>query len=204
MHELKPKSYKFKEEQERQESEKAEKKVQTIVSGKVRTKKKGLFQKAVDLMMPDDVVDLKTHMIEEVLVPCAKDTIRDLVDLMLFGERRGGRSGGGKGGTKVSYRDYYDQKNGRRDYNQVRARSSFELAELVFDTRGEALDVLQAMDDIIARYGTVTVADYYELSGVQSAYTDNKYGWKNIQHADTVSVRGGGFTIRMPRPLPLE
>lgn len=204
MNELKPNSYKFKEEQGRQDSEKKEKKVETIVSGKVRTKKKGLFQKAVDLMVPEDVTDLKSHMIEEVLIPCAKDTIRDLVDLMLFGERRGGRSSSGKGGTKVSYRDFYDRQNNRRDYNQVRARSSFELSELVFDTRGEALDVLQAMDDIIARYGTVTVADYYELSGVQSAYTDNKYGWKNIAHADTCSVRGGGFTIRMPRPLPLE
>lgn len=203
MKELKPNSYKAKEEQSRQDSEKVEKKIEPIVSGRVRMKKKGLFQKAVDLMMPEDVTDLKSHMLEEVLIPCAKDTIRDLVDLILFGERRGGRPNG-KGGTKVSYRDYYDRPNNRRDYNQVRARSSFELAELIFDTRGEALEVLQALDDAIARYGTVTVADYYEFSGVQSAYTDNKYGWKNIQHADTVSVRGGGFTIRMPRPLPLE
>lgn len=203
MKELKPNSYKAKEEQSRQDSEKVEKKIEPIVSGRVRMKKKGLFQKAVDLMMPEDVTDLKSHMLEEVLIPCAKDTIRDLVDLILFGERRGGRPNS-KGGTKVSYRDYYDRPNNRRDYNQVRARSSFELAELIFDTRGEALEVLQALDDAIARYGTVTVADYYEFSGVQSAYTDNKYGWKNIQHADTVSVRGGGFTIRMPRPLPLE
>ena len=204
MTDLKPKSYKFKEEQEKQDTEKPEKKVETIVSGKVRTKKKGLVQKALDLMMPEDVTDLKSHMIEEVLIPCAKDTIRDIVDLMLFGERRGGRPGGNKGGTKVSYRDYYDNKNGRRDYNQVRAKSNFDLVELVFDTRGEALEVLRAMDDIIDRYGMVTVADYYELSGIQSAYTDNKYGWKNINNADTLSVRGGGFTIRMPRPLPLE
>ena len=206
MQDLKPKSYKFREEQGKQEAEQTEKKIEPIVSGKVRTKKKGFFQKAVDLIVPEDVTDLRSHMIEDVLVPCFKDTIRDIVDVILFGEKRGGRTSVGSkaGGTKISYRDYYDRQNGRRDYNQVPARASYELLELIFDTRGEALDVLQTMDDIIARYGLISVAEYYELSGVQHNYTDRKYGWKDIRNADTVSVRGGGFTIRMPRPLPLE
>ena len=203
MEELKPNSHKYREENEKKETE-PKKKVEPVVSGKVRTKKKGLFQKAVDLIIPEDIEDVRSHMIEDVLVPCFKDTISDVVNVILFGEKRSGSRGGGRNGTKVSYRDYYDNKNNRRDYNQVRARSSYELAELIFDSRGEALDVLRMMDDIIDRYGTATVADYYELSNVQANYTDNKYGWKNIERADTVSVRGGGFTIRMPRPLPLD
>lgn len=202
MNELKPNSHKYKE-SEGDKEKRPEKKVEPVVSGKVRTKKKSLFQKAVDLIVPEDITDIRSHMLEDVLVPCFKDTISDIVNVMLYGEKRSGNRST-KGGTKVSYRDFYDRNNNRRDYNQVRARSGYELMELIFDTRGEALDVLRMMDDIIARYGTVTVADYYELSNVQSNYTDNKYGWKNIDHADTVSVRGGGFTIRMPRPLPLE
>lgn len=204
MQDLKPNSYKYKEEQEKQDRTDAEKKIEPIVSGRVRTKKKGFFQKAIDLVRPEDVTDIHTSMLEDVLIPVFKDTVRDMVDVMLYGEKRGTRTCNNRGGTKISYREWYDRQNNRRDYNQVQAKASYELLELIFNTRSEALDVLKTMDDIIARYGTISVAEYYELSGVQHNYTDRSYGWKDIRKADTVSVRGGGFTIRMPRPVPLE
>lgn len=206
MNEIKPKSHRYAEKGGDQEMTNPEKKIEPIVSAKVRTKKKGLLQKAAGLLLPEDIADMRVNLKQEVLIPCFKDTVMDVLHVMFYGER------GTKGGAtyrnnvpRVSYQNYYNNQNAnRRDYNQVHARPGYELLELIFDTRGEALDVLTTLDDIINRYGVVSVADYYEVASVQSNYTDTKYGWKDIRSADTVSIRGGGFTIRMPRPMPLE
>ena len=52
-------------------------------------------------------------------------------------------------------------------------------------------------------YGTVRVADLYDLVGVTGQYTDNNYGWTNIRNAEIVRVRDG-YKIKMPRALPLN
>jgi len=50
----------------------------------------------------------------------------------------------------------------------------------------------------------VSVADLYELVGIQGSYTDNKYGWtKNIRNASVVRVRDG-YLLKLPKALPFD
>ena len=139
----------------------------------------------------------------EVLVPVVKKAISDIVtngiDMLLYGEtgvhKRNGAS------SKVSYRSYYDRSN--RGASSLRTRNGYSYDDIILDNRGEAEEVLSRMDEIVATYGTVSVADLYDLVGITGAYTDNKYGWTDIRSASVVRVRDG-YMIKLPRALPLN
>jgi hypothetical protein len=49
----------------------------------------------------------------------------------------------------------------------------------------------------------VSVADFYDLVGVDGTYTDNKYGWTNIRNAYVNRVRDG-YVIKLPRAISLD
>ena len=77
------------------------------------------------------------------------------------------------------------------------------LDDIILESRGEAEDVLERMDELIATYQLVSVADFYDLVGVSGNYTDNKYGWTDIRNASVIRVRDG-YMIKLPKALPLN
>lgn len=180
-----------------------EKKVKKIISGNARAKKKSEFSKFADVFVSEDAGNVKSYILMDVLVPAVKKAISDIVtsgiDMLLYGEtgvhKRSGTS------SKVSYRSYYDRSN--RSSSSSRTRNGYSYDDIILDNRGEAEEVLSRMDEIVAAYGTVSVADLYDLVGITGAYTDNKYGWTDIRSASVVRVRDG-YMIKLPRALPLN
>lgn len=180
-----------------------EKKVEKIISGNARAKKKSEFSKFADVFVSEDAGNVKSYILMEVLVPAVKKAVSDIVtngiDMLLYGEtgvhKRNGAS------SKVSYRSYYDRSN--RSTSSSRTRNGYSYDDIILDNRGEAEEVLLRMDEIVATYGTVSVADLYDLVGITGAYTDNKYGWTDIRSASVVRVRDG-YMIKLPRALPLN
>ena len=71
------------------------------------------------------------------------------------------------------------------------------------DNRADAEEVLDSMLATIDKYGIVSVADMYDLVGITGNYTDNKYGWTDLRSARIERERDGGYTINLPRALPL-
>ncbi len=59
------------------------------------------------------------------------------------------------------------------------------------------------MDLLLDKYDSVTVAEFYELCGVSGNFTDNKYGWTDIQGASVQRTRNG-YLLNMPKPEPLD
>ena len=49
----------------------------------------------------------------------------------------------------------------------------------------------------------VKIADLYDLVGMDSNYTDNRYGWTNLRSAQVVRVRDG-YLLKLPKALPLN
>lgn len=193
-YDLKPNSHKFKEEQAAAATEK--KKVEKVVTGAVRTKKKSGFSKFFGGFISEDAPNAKTYIFEDVIIPMIKKGIVDFVDIIVNGRKtRNGKSGG----VKVSYRSFYDDP---RDSTPV--RTTYNYDEVILDSRGEAEEVLCQMNDLIDTYGVVSVADLYDLVGITGDYTANKYGWTNIRNAEAVPVRGGGWLLKMPKALPLK
>ena len=177
-----------------------EKKVEKVVSGSVKSKKKNGLQKITNVFVPEDVDDVKSYIFEDIVVPAVKDIILDAVRAFLGvnGTSRGRSSTS----SKISYRKYYDDRD-RRDSAPTRTRTGYDYDDIILETRGEAEDVLERMEELIDMYQLVSVADFYDLVGVSGNYTDNKYGWTNVRNASVVRVIDG-YMIKLPKALPLN
>lgn len=202
MEQYKPNSHKSKE--ERRESV-PEKKVEKVIAGTVKSKKKSEIKKFTDVFISEDVTNVKSYILLDVLIPAIKKAISDIVtngiDMILYGET--GKTKSNSTASKVSYRSYYDRVNDRRVYSSARTKTGYNYDDIILDNRGEAEDVLSRMDELISTYGLVSVADLYDLVGVTGNYTDNKYGWTDIRSAQVVRIRDG-YLIKLPKALPLN
>lgn len=185
---------------------KEEKSVKKVVKGRVIKQKKSLKQKFVETFIGEDIENVSYYIIHDVLVPAAKSTISDMVqggiDMLLFGERRGSRTYRDKNRSYVSYDRYNSSKrpasNGRREVSN-RDRAKHNFSDLIFETRGEAEEVLSNLVDLTIDYGQATVSDLYDLSDITSEFTDSKYGWTDLGSASVTRVREG-YILTLPRP----
>lgn len=198
--------YKSNSDKSRQE-QKSEKKVEAVITGTAKTRKKGEMQKFADVFIAEDANNVKSYILMEVIIPAVKKAISDIVttgiDMILYGEA--GRSRKNGTASKVSYRNYYERDSDRiRAGSSANRRGGLEYDDILFDTRGDAEAVLDAMNDIICQYGTVSVSDFYDLARVPNDnFTMNRYGWTNIAGATAVRVRDG-YILKLPRAIPLN
>lgn len=183
-----------------------EKRVDRIVTGTVIRQKKTFGQKASQVFFGDDTRTVMDYVVHDVLIPAMKTTLSDMVgggiEMLLFGERRSSP------GTSRLYRDrsksyvpYNRLSRGEEENRSVsrNIRSTHDFDQITIESRGEAEDVLSHLVDLIEDYGVASVADYYELLGVDSHFTDQKFGWTNVRDAYVERIRNG-YSIRLPRP----
>lgn len=201
MPEYKPNSNKYRAQQLKANDEK---KIEKVINGTAKVKKKSDARKFADVFISEDVTNVRDYIWMDVLVPSIKKVISEMVssgiDMILYGES--GRSKkSSTSGSRVSYRDYYDD---RRDHvRDTRVRTRFDYDDLIFETRGEAESVREQMDDVIDKYGFVTVSDMYDMADITAPYTSNRYGWTNIRNAEIVRIREG-YVIKLPKAKPID
>lgn len=190
-----------------------EKKTEKVVTGKVKQQKRSLSKRLAETFLEDDTKSVGSYILYDVLIPAAKDLISDMitgaVDMALFGERRrGARTIRDRGHSYTNYNaSYRGRQTGpalreERDISRG-ARARHDFGEIVLESRGEAEDVLSHLVDMTIDYGQATVADLYDLLGITSNFTDNKYGWTDLRNASVSRVRGG-YLINLPRTQPLD
>lgn len=183
----------------------AEKKVEKVVSGKTSTKKKSGIRKLSDTFLSEDVSNVKSYISSEVLLPAAKKLVSDIVtngiNMLLYGEIKNKKGNS----SKVSYSRYYDDRRDRsRDYRSPVVRNNFDYDEIIFETRGDAEAVLDAMYDILNQYKVVSVAELYDLASITTHnYTCNNYGWIDLRGSSVVRVRDG-YILKLPRALAID
>lgn len=197
----------YKSNSDKARQEQSEKKVEAVISGSAKTRKKTEIQKLTDVFIAEDAHNVKSYILMEVIVPAVKKAVSDIVttgiDMILYGESN--RSKKNSTASKVSYRNFYE-----RDKDRVYAgsatdrRNGFDYDDILFTARGDAEAVLDAMNDIISQFGTVSVSDFYDLARVPNDnFTMNRYGWTNIGGATAVRVRDG-YILKLPRAIPLN
>ena len=201
--EYKPNSYRSKAEQA--ETPEDKKRVEKVVTGNVKTKKKNEISKFASIFVSEDIQNVKTYVFSDVLVPAIKKAISDVItngiDMLLYGGT--GKGSRGSASSKVSYRSFYDKRDDSRSVGRVSAGSRFDFDDLIFESRGDAEMVRDQLDEMIDRYGVATVADYYDAANITAPYTSNKYGWTNIRNAEVQRVRDG-YVLRLPRAMPID
>lgn len=201
MEDYKPNSHRFNAEQKKNAV--AEKRVEKVVSGTAKTKKKNEVSKFKDVFISEDAANVKSYIVMDVLIPAAKKAISDIVsngiDMILYGEKGSDRKKS-RSCNYVSYRDYSDPRESRR--TTARSRG-FDFDDIIFETRGEAEAVREQMEEIIDRYGFVTVADLYDMADLTQPYTSNKYGWTSIRSAEPVRIHEG-YILKLPKAMPID
>ena len=197
---VKPNSYAYKAKQK--EAAEDRKKVEKVVSGTVKTKKKSGVGKVAKLFISEDVTSVKEYALMDIIVPTIKKAIVDLVtdgiNIVVNGkDSRRSRD------SKVGYRGYSSySKDDRRPVSSVNSR--FDYDDLEFASRGDAELVCDQLGEMIDRYGFATVADFYDAAGRSAPYTAQKYGWTSIRNADIIRTRDGDYIIKLPKAMPLD
>lgn len=176
---------------------------ESVVKGKVKKKKKSLGRRMSESFLEEDSSSVFSYILNDVLLPAAKDTLSDMVnksvEMFLYGSEGGysSRRSQDRGNrTRVNYSSYYERDN--RDRFRVNRRASHNFDDILFDDRNEAEEVLTRLCDLVYEYGEASVQDFYDLVGMTSSYTDQKWGWTNLSTARVVRTRDG-FAIRVPR-----
>lgn len=196
-----------------------EKNISKVITGKVIQRKKSLGKKFAEMVMKDEGSDMNSvvsYIIQDILLPGAKNIILDLVtgglEMKFFGTASGkrSRSGRDKGYTnynsvsKTSYRTANDRdvRDERRTITD-RSKALHNFDEIVFDNRGDAEEVLSTLVDLIKDYDMASVADLYASVDIVSSFTDNKYGWDDLAGVRPVRVRNG-YVLDLPKPILLD
>lgn len=189
---------------------KDEKKIEKVAQGKVR--KKSFGKKFKDGMLGDDAAEVKEFLLWDVFVPALKDTIVDLIKKGADAIFYGGSTAPAhvkrtSNGSRASYAGYYDRQRERRErearVGRYNRRAANDFDDVIFENRLDAEHVLSNLIDLTMQYGMASVADFYELAGIDSQFTDNKYGWPELEDARVIRVRGG-YILEMPRPEPID
>lgn len=169
-----------------------------ILKGTV--KRKSEISKITDIFITKDIDSVKDYVVHDILIPEIKKIIEDIVVNSVGMILHGGDSVQVKKQSNNSYRSYYDKKD--RSVTKNRSVRSYE--EAVFNTRAEANDIIDQMDELIDKFGFVRVSEFNELAGITGNYTDTKYGWTDIRNANVVRTREGYYIIKLPRALPVN
>lgn len=190
-------------------------KVVTVQPQKV---KRGLLGRLfTGVMGPDGASGIGEYVNEEIIKPAIKNIIVDAVtsgiNMIMYGDRGGVSRGPNRTNYSNSSRQYgsvtqqhttntsrYTRHQPEPVQARVETRPRHGVEEYRIVDRADAVHVLVALTENAEIYGHVSVADYYELIGVASVYTDNDHGWRadSIARATIVPVRGG-YIIRFPQ-----
>jgi hypothetical protein len=177
-----------------------------VSSGAVR-RKRSLRKQFKETFVSGDARTAISYVLFDVLLPAAKDMVVEAgsqgIEKLIFGDsrRRGSTSPQTGPYGNIAYHRYSSGSRlpGPERAMSRRSRAQHNFDEIVLDERAEAEEVIDRLFDLVSRYEAATVADLYELVGLASSHTDNKWGWIDLTGAGVTRVRGG-YLLDLPEP----
>ena len=196
---------------------KPEKKIERVTTGEVIRRKTPLGKRFAETFGGGDAQGVASYVLQDVLLPAAKDMVADAVsqgiEKMLFGEARGGgrsriNNQRKSASTYTSYNKFAVKPGHRTDPRESRemsrrSRATHDFNDIILDSRVEVQSVIDHLFMLIDEYDVATVADLYELVGVTGSFTDEKWGWTDVRGASISKVRDG-YLLDLPRPEVID
>lgn len=191
-----------------------EKKVEKVVTGNVVQKPKSLGYKFRDIFFGGDFKLAMSFVTAEVLLPALRNLIVDSVtkgaERFVFGESSYRRRPIDprpivRYDNPMMYRrDPRDPRfsmsplanipeQGPRTYRTSRR----ETNDIILQSREEAELVVERLLDCIDKYQVASLADLYDLLGLETSHVDNKWGWTYLNNVEIRQVRNG-YLIDLP------
>lgn len=191
-----------------------EKKVVTkVISGKAVRKKTPVGTKFRRIFVSsDDSRGVWEFIFTEHIIPGGRDMIYDALNAglhrKLYGEgpaRRAQHAGISTpwGGTLTNYAGFSRGPAGSSAAPEPprlsrRARATHDFGEIIIPTKPEAELILETMYEIIGRHEECTVADLMQMLGETPEFTQEKWGWTNLEGSRPRRAAGGGYVLELP------
>ena len=181
------------------------KRAEKVVKGKVTTRKPKGAKKFFSKFFNEDITDVKEYIVGDVVIPAIKDiiadTITNAINMVLYGETRGRRTSRG-GGYKSSYTRYFESPYSHRSTRNKALSNSdpFDLDEIILENYADADDALTEMCELIEHYGNASVADLYDILGLECPWTWRDYGWEALGKAEAIRLPDGCYALDLPKP----
>ena len=177
---------------------------------KANIKPPSLGQKIKRAFVANEVGDVKSYAIFEVVIPAAKRVIKDLImnsiDMVFYGKPMG-RDRDRDRGTYYQYSRRVDRDDRDRDRDRDRQRSEGrmdvgirDLDRVRFEDKEDAIDALAYLFDNIEEYGVATVSDFLSNAGINTNPIHNKWGWYDLSGSSVREDPDGGWYCDMPKP----
>lgn len=165
--------------------------------------KKGIFKRIANAIIdPSGVQEIKGDLKEDLKTKSAdaiksivSSALKGAVDSIFYGQStmsQNYRTG------QTNYNGYsYGSRNRTvsRNQPQTRSRQRFNSRRFLIETADQAETVLASLTAQVHDFGSASVADFYNLVDVMSEYTDNSYGWRNLDTAHIERVAEGYIVI---------
>ena len=133
----------------KQMAQHAEKKrVESVVAGGAKVKKKGELEKFAGNFISEDISNIKSYIITDVLVPTIKETAMNVLSMILFGQPGKWTRSASNGRGYTPYKDYYEKD--RRNNGGVKTQFSYD--ELILDARSDAEVIIDQLDGLVRTY----------------------------------------------------
>jgi len=186
-------------------------KIERVTSAEAVRRKKRLGSRFKETFVGGSARDAVDYMILEVVIPAIQDTLIDAfqggVERLIRGDTRPRHPRTTSSYSNLGHVDYRGISTNKPPTSRTLSRQSrtrHDFGDIVIQSRKEAEEVLDQLYDILSRYGSVPVADLYELTGIQSSHTDHKWGWTSLRGARVSPQRSGGYLLALPNPEPLD
>lgn len=187
--------------------------VNSVVTGTTKVKRKNWFQRTGELLFAQtDSSTVGQYLVTDIVVPYFRKIIFDLVtstvDMFLYGGSAPTNRPQPGRGTYTNYSSGYSYNRQWIPQNTksvVTGTDVFNFEKVYFDSKRDAMAVLDSMCEILSRYNLVTVAQFYSLANQEIDNVQaNKFGWFNLDGADVVRDFSGSFFIKLPKACPLD
>lgn len=181
-----------------------------IVARGKRPKRKSFLGIMFEEIIVKNFNEMKTTFVDEVLIPQTMDWLYDLGTDFLSGILQSSKSAPRRSGSSLFGRttDYGSRfrssARGRRERRDEREEDIRDYEEISFDTRQHAEKVLAKMIGAIEDYKMVTVRDLMTWSGLKTTWTDEKFGWTDLNSARSYRGKDGRYYLDLPEPRPIE
>lgn len=196
------------------------KRPEKVISGEVVVKKPGLMTRTKRALFGEEGSrNVGKYVAGEIVLPAVKniivDTITSGINILVYGDAgsnsRANYSNNNYAnqrhyaGRPVNYGAQYRSSSKPAGTGSVRLGHStasrsvrtFNSEDYILPSRNDAVALLDALSEIGDQYDTVTLADFYDLVGKESVFTDNNFGWTidEISYGDVRPARSGYVVV---------
>jgi hypothetical protein len=185
--------------------------VERVTSAEATQRPRGLGRRFRETFISGNARSAGEYMVMEVVIPAIQDTMIDAfqggVERLIRGESRSRRTMSTSSYSNLPHVNYQGMSSNKPPSTRAlsqKSRTRHDFGEIVIPNRQEAEEVLDRLYDILSRYGSVPVADLYELTGIHSSHADHKWGWTSLRGAKIRTMRNGGYLLDLPNPEPLD